>query len=186
MGRPQGFDTTAAVRAAREVFWTDGYESASLPQLEAATGLNRSSIYHAFGSKHGLFLRAIDNYLHEVIEPTLKPLRSGEPGAVSHYLLGLRSALASQGAASTRGCLLLSSAGAPIGRTPDVRQVIATYHRTLTKALRQALTQRPDADIAATTIAALVVTALTLAPVNPEAALAQLDAATHWAAPTTK
>ena len=60
MGRPQTFETDEVVRAARGVFWRDGYESASLPDLEQATGLSRSSIYHAFGSKRGLFDAAVD------------------------------------------------------------------------------------------------------------------------------
>ncbi|GAB3998060.1 hypothetical protein GCM10029992_22820 [Glycomyces albus] len=51
MGRVQTFDTAEVVRAARTVFWQHGYEDASIPALEAATGLRRSSIYHAFGSK---------------------------------------------------------------------------------------------------------------------------------------
>ena len=49
MGRTQTFDTNEVVRAARAVFWEHGYESAALPELEKATGLSRSSIYHAFG-----------------------------------------------------------------------------------------------------------------------------------------
>ena len=55
MARTQSFDRDTVVRAARTLFWTVGYESASIPELETATGLSRSSIYNAFGSKRGLF-----------------------------------------------------------------------------------------------------------------------------------
>ncbi|MDD0859753.1 TetR/AcrR family transcriptional regulator [Arthrobacter alpinus] len=47
-----------------------------LPDLERATGLSRSSIYHAFGSKRGLFDAAVASYLSEIIRPRLQPLDS--------------------------------------------------------------------------------------------------------------
>ena len=74
MGRNRTFDTQEAVRAARSVFWSNGFGGASLPDLEQATGLNRSSLYHAFGSKRGLFDAAVDSYLEEVIRPRLRIL----------------------------------------------------------------------------------------------------------------
>ena len=48
MGRTATFDRADAVRAARGVFWNQGYEATSIPDLEQATGLKRSSLYHAF------------------------------------------------------------------------------------------------------------------------------------------
>ncbi len=92
MGRKRSFDADEAVRAARSVFWSNGYEGASLPDLEAATGLNRSSIYHTFGSKRGLFDAAVDSYLNEGIRPRLRVLLEDPvpPDAVRTYLTGLR------------------------------------------------------------------------------------------------
>lgn len=137
MGRPQTFETAAAVRAARAVFWRDGYELASLPDLEAATGLGRSSIYHAFGSKRGLFDAAVSSYLDEVVRPRLRPLTAAQvgPGAMATYLTGLRAALAQPGSLpSTSGCLLINAAGAPVGRDDAVRDVIAGYRAELRSA----------------------------------------------------
>ena len=76
MARPRSFDTATAVRAARQVFWTRVSEATSLPDLEAATGLRRSSLYQAFGSKRGLFDAAVASYLDEVVRPLLAGLRS--------------------------------------------------------------------------------------------------------------
>ncbi|CAL8975949.1 hypothetical protein CELL_02183 [Cellulomonas sp. T2.31MG-18] len=137
MGRPRTFETAAAVRAARAVFWRDGYELASLPDLEAATGLSRSSIYHAFGSKRGLFDAAVSSYLDEVVRPRLRPLTAAQvgPGAMATYLTGLRAALAQPGSLpSTSGCLLINAAGAPVGRDDAVRDVIAGYRAELRSA----------------------------------------------------
>jgi AcrR family transcriptional regulator len=61
-GRPRTFDEDAVLDAATSVFLEKGYEAASLDELTAATGLNRSSLYHAFGDKRGLFLKVIERY----------------------------------------------------------------------------------------------------------------------------
>ncbi len=57
MARTQGFDRDVVVRAARTLFWRAGFEGASVPALEEATGLSRSSIYNTFGSKRGTLRR---------------------------------------------------------------------------------------------------------------------------------
>ncbi|MFI0718273.1 TetR/AcrR family transcriptional regulator [Streptomyces sp. NPDC021224] len=61
-GRPRGFDADAALDRAMEVFWRRGYEGASLSDLTAAMGINRTSMYAAFGNKESLFHRAVDRY----------------------------------------------------------------------------------------------------------------------------
>lgn len=60
-GRKQ-FDVDEAVDRAMRVFWECGYAEASLEQLSAATGLGRSSLYGTFGSKDGLFQKALQRY----------------------------------------------------------------------------------------------------------------------------
>lgn len=60
MGRPRTFDETDAVDAAASVFRQRGYASTSVDHLVEATGVHRGSLYGVFGSKHGLFLRALD------------------------------------------------------------------------------------------------------------------------------
>ncbi|MBL8654298.1 MAG: TetR/AcrR family transcriptional regulator [Alphaproteobacteria bacterium] len=62
MGRPRSFDENAALDAAIDVFSRYGYEGASLDQLTAAMGINRPSLYGAFGDKADLFEKAIARY----------------------------------------------------------------------------------------------------------------------------
>ena len=99
MGRTRSFSTADVVRAARDVFWREGYDEASVPQLRAATGLSASSLYHAFGSKRGLFDEALTNYLDEVSMPRLVALRQEPPTpwALADYLLGMRRELTDPG-----------------------------------------------------------------------------------------
>jgi AcrR family transcriptional regulator len=61
-GRPRGFDAEVALDRAIEVFWQHGYDGTSLSDLTAAMGINRPSLYAAFGNKDELFRRAVTRY----------------------------------------------------------------------------------------------------------------------------
>lgn len=61
-GRPRNFDRAQALHKAMEVFWSKGYEGASLTDLTEAMGINSPSLYGAFGSKEGLFREAVELY----------------------------------------------------------------------------------------------------------------------------
>jgi AcrR family transcriptional regulator len=65
----------AVVHAARNGFSECGPELTSIADLERHTGLDRSSLYNAFGSKQALFEAALRNYLEEGIESRLSTLR---------------------------------------------------------------------------------------------------------------
>jgi AcrR family transcriptional regulator len=138
MARTQGFDREVVVRAARTLFWRAGFEGASIPALEEATGLSRSSIYNTFGSKRGLFDAAVQSYLDEVIRPRLRPLKAEvvAPEAVLTYLDGLREAFTHAGSMSaTSGCLLINTATAPVVHDGEVARVVADYRDELRAAI---------------------------------------------------
>ena len=112
MGRMRVFDEERAVRAARDVFWEHGYASTSLAELQAATGLSRSSLYGAFGSKRGLFDAVTHTYLDETVGPMLEPLEAPESGqreivAYFHSLANFVTSTTRPPA--TRGCLILNT-----------------------------------------------------------------------------
>jgi AcrR family transcriptional regulator len=61
-GRPREFNVDRALDRALRVFWRKGYEGASLPDLTRAMGINRPSVYAAFGNKEALFRKVMDRY----------------------------------------------------------------------------------------------------------------------------
>jgi AcrR family transcriptional regulator len=190
MGRTQTFDTATAVGAARDVFWRLGYDATSLGDLERATGLGRSSLYHAFGSKRGLFDAAVESYLDEIVRPRLAAL-TGEgsgvsgPAAAREALAGYFAEMAAAVAAveyddERAGCLLLVSTAGLAGHDATVRAAVDAYRAELSSAfsaaLGRALPEAPAADLEgrARLFTSLVIGALTLARVNRDEAVATL------------
>ncbi|TFC88722.1 TetR/AcrR family transcriptional regulator [Cryobacterium sp. TMT2-10] len=197
MGRMQSFERITVVQAARDLFWDKGFDAASLADLEAATGLKRSSIYHAFGSKRGLFDAAVEDYQDTVIRPRLRILTGAGAGAgvgpsagrasLIAYFAELRSAVCALPEDSPRrGCLLVNCAAGLAAHDDPARQVVDDYRSELTRALQDALRAAgsapgesgPDcAPERARTLASLGMSAMLLARVNAAESVALLDTA---------
>ncbi|MDJ0378621.1 helix-turn-helix domain-containing protein [Cryobacterium sp. PH31-L1] len=197
MGRLQTFDHGVVVQAARDLFWNKGYDAASLADLEAATGLGRSSLYHAFGSKRGLFDAAVTDYLETIIRPRLSGLRSGatDASALLDYFGSLARATAAQASDSVQiGCLLVNCAAGLAAHDDPSRAVVEGYRIELSAALRHALVSASVAAPAAAaapidanavldervrTLASLSMSAMLIARVNRTEAIALLNTASN-------
>ena len=110
-GRPASFDRDEALAAAMVVFWSKGYEGATLEDLLAAMGgLTAPSLYHAFGSKEELFRAAVDLYVATVANKAITALERA-PSARAGVEAMLRAATEGFcGTSGPRGCMLVSSA----------------------------------------------------------------------------
>ena len=109
-GRPLQFDPDIALEKAMRVFWSQGYDSTSLKDLLAATGLSKSSLYQEFDSKKSLFERSIDRYLDDLAREMLGSLGAAESGRqfIEDTFRGLVS---EAGRSSARdGCMLWNTA----------------------------------------------------------------------------
>src|SRR5947208_7756415 len=109
VGRPRAFDVDQALDQALKVFWRKGYEGASLPDLTRAMGINRPSLYAAFGNKEALFRRAIERYVEGPAAHFREALR--EPTARTVVERLLRGTVASlTDSRNPPGCFLVQEA----------------------------------------------------------------------------
>ncbi|WP_290651996.1 TetR/AcrR family transcriptional regulator [Aquisalimonas sp.] len=109
-GRPRQFDPPTALNRAIDVFWSRGYEGASLQELLAATRLSRSSLYQTFGGKHQLFSRCLVCYRESVAAEMIRRLEEA-PSGRAFIEQSMRRAVAEQQVpGGPRGCLVLNTA----------------------------------------------------------------------------
>lgn len=76
MARTKQFDERQALNAAMLLFWENGYEGTSIQDLEQAMGLNRTSIYNAFGNKRAIFNRVMMCYKESVMSALFADLQN--------------------------------------------------------------------------------------------------------------
>jgi len=135
-GRPRQFDVDEALDRSLEVFWARGYEGATLPELTQAMGINRPSLYAAFGNKERLFRKALDRYqtgpqsfLGEAL--TKPSARAMAEAIFSGFIRMLR------GRDKVRGCLIVCGALACGEEGEPVRQELARLRQTGVLSLRE-------------------------------------------------
>jgi TetR/AcrR family transcriptional repressor of nem operon len=105
MARPREFEPGEVLEQATRVFLARGFEHTSLDELCAATGLNRSSLYGAFGDKRALYLRTLARYEAGSLERIRKAF-DGKPvrEALRAFLAGLVDAIVE--GPGRRGCFI--------------------------------------------------------------------------------
>jgi TetR/AcrR family transcriptional repressor of nem operon len=139
MPRRRGYTDTELTVAAKQVFWDRGFDGTAIDDLQIATGLSRSSLYLAFGTKRAAFDAALAEYVTSFIEPRLRPVEA--PGA------GLRETVAFfRGLAdyfrlpeAERGCLYVNSIAELAGRDPSFSPAAAQFIKRLRSAFSNAL-----------------------------------------------
>ncbi|MEV0577479.1 TetR/AcrR family transcriptional regulator [Streptomyces sp. NPDC050392] len=111
MARTKEFDPDAALQSALELFWRRGYEATSIADLVERLGIGRASIYATFGSKHELYLKAMDRY-SEGRDPFLLTELS-QPGPALPAVRAVVRRFASEAASPEdrlHGCLITNTA----------------------------------------------------------------------------
>ena len=154
-GRPRAYDPQVALARAAEVFWKAGYAGTSLDDLAAATGMNRPSLYAAFGDKRDLYLKTLERYRQEGRELARHALADNPPLRVflkRFYDKALELYLAG----GPRGCYSIGTAATQAAVDSDVQAFLAASMRStdefLTGQIRKAKERGEiarDADTAA-------------------------------------
>ncbi len=106
-GRPRAFDEDEVLDALVQLFWEQGFEAASMNEIVEAAGLNKSSLYNAFGSKDELFFLVLERYLDAREAMLLASLGDGGLDALDGFFAMVRTELTSPG--GDRGCLAVNA-----------------------------------------------------------------------------
>jgi AcrR family transcriptional regulator len=135
MARPREFDEDYVLERALHVFWDEGYEAASLADLQEATGLTKSSLYKAFDSKLGLFRRVLDRYTRNQLAFRMVALAQTTPRLIAEKLLvGIVDL--HTGRNTPAGCLVTLSALAGSEDARPLREELAESRNDFERLLR--------------------------------------------------
>jgi TetR/AcrR family transcriptional regulator, copper-responsive repressor len=132
-GRPRAYDPQAALQRATDSFWRSGYSGTSLDEISAATGMNRPSLYAAFGDKHTLYLDALEHYwqlallaMREALADRDRPL-----GEVLMRVYDGQLSIYFSGEDRPRGCFAIGTATTEAVEDPEIRSALAQGLRKL-------------------------------------------------------
>lgn len=135
-GRPRAYDPERALTCVLESFWKSGYSGTSLDDIAGATGMNRPSLYAAFGGKEELYLKALAQYwsmsrvaLREALAddvPLREALMRVYDKAISIYF---------SGGERPRGCFAIGTAITEAVDNPEIRSALAKGLQALDKGI---------------------------------------------------
>ncbi len=124
-GRPRAFEPETALTQAMEIFWQDGFAATSLDDLSAATGLNRPSLYGAFGDKRALYLQAYRQYRKHVNEAFAPLFQARGPlRAKLRRILVAALELYLSGEEGPRGCFTVLTTSSDAVADPEIRALV--------------------------------------------------------------
>ena len=197
-GRPRAYDPEVALARATDAFWRSGFGATSLDDLAAATGMNRPSLYAAFGDKHALYATALARYAEAGRQrlagrlagtrPLREELAAAFAGAIALYTEG----------PAPRGCFAIGTAAVEAVDDPAIRDTLAGLLRELDAILAARFRAAREAGelpegaspealgaLAGATLHSLALRARAGAPPEALAALAEAAVALLCGAPAT-
>ncbi len=122
-GRPRAYDPQVALQRATDSFWRNGYSATSLDEICAAVGMNRPSLYAAFGDKHTLYLKALEHYWQLGLV-TMREALADRDRPLAEVLMRAYDAQLSiyfSGEGRPRGCFAVGTATTEAVEDPEIR-----------------------------------------------------------------
>lgn len=146
-GRPRSFDAAEVLRAATERFRTRGYAGTSLDDLVDATGLQRPSLYAAFGDKHAIYLATLDRTIERAGRgfdrliaadlPLRESLEQLFRTVIDGYLTGEQA---------PSGCIMVSTSATSAVDDAEIRARLAAFLKMEDEKVEALLAARGDAN----------------------------------------
>lgn len=126
MGRSRAFDLEICLQNVVDLFWSQGYEATSMDDIVTATGVNRSSLYAAFGGKKDLFLAALDQYGADLPQRLFGPIEQVScvrDALKAWFERKVRMAREAQ----MPGCMITNTITELGNRDPDIRHAVQVH-----------------------------------------------------------
>jgi TetR/AcrR family transcriptional regulator, copper-responsive repressor len=134
-GRPRAYQPEIALGKALDLFRKDGFAATSLDDLSTATGMNRPSLYGAFGDKRELYIKSYQRYRADARAAMIDIFRDPLPirqRLARIYAVALDIYLS--GEAGPRGCFTVMTAASEAAADPDIRSLVLEGFSELDKA----------------------------------------------------
>lgn len=141
-GRPRKYDPDTALAGALGAFWKTGYSGTSLDRLSAATGMNRPSLYAAFGDKKAIYLKALAHFSSEFGRDLAETLTRDVPVAAAIAAFYERAIdRYTTDPDSPRGCFAVCTAAVEAPNDPDIKAALGRILERIDAALEARLAQ---------------------------------------------
>ncbi len=134
-GRPRAYQPDVALGKALSLFRSSGFAATSLDDLSAATGMNRPSLYGAFGDKRELYIKSYQRYRDDARAAMRELFREEMPirkRLERIYAVALGIYLA--GESGPTGCFTVMTAASEAVADPDIRAMVQEGLSELDKA----------------------------------------------------
>jgi TetR/AcrR family transcriptional repressor of nem operon len=138
VARPREFDERQVLDAAIQCFWSRGYESTSVKDLVAKTGITAASLYNAFGDKRALFRTALNHYVEASIGERIERCEALTPReAIGTFFEEILTRSLTD--RHHKGCMLVNSALEVAPHDAEFQQLIAGVLERIEKFLCRCL-----------------------------------------------
>lgn len=136
MPRKKQFEVDDALTKAMREFWGHGYHPTSMQDLVDCMGIGRGSIYDTFGSKRGLFMRALDHYI-KVYTSEFQDLLANSTSPSESVLMIFEFAIAALVEGGSRdGCFIINTAAELAAHDDEVAEVVSELFRQTEQTFR--------------------------------------------------
>jgi TetR/AcrR family transcriptional regulator, copper-responsive repressor len=166
-GRPRAYEPDVALGKALDLFRKGGFAATSLDDLSAATGMNRPSLYGAFGDKRELYIKTYQRYRDDARAATRDIFREEMPirkRLARIYAVALDIYLS--GDSGPRGCFTVMTAASEAIADPEIRAMVVDALIALDKALAACFQRAKDNGELAASVDPAVLGQLTSATIH--------------------
>lgn len=139
MARPREFEPEEALGAIMGVFWRKGFEGTSMQDIEAATGLNKQSLYRIYDDKRAMYLAALRRY-DETEFAKVAEILAGAGGVREKFKAVFDDALAEASEEGPpRGCFLCNATADEAQLDPEAKEFVNGVMRKAERVFQDAL-----------------------------------------------